>query len=627
MTLISTTIDEDTPLEKELSNPIQLAERVSNSATESLSFKLDCSEVAKHVDRLSVMLRALHRFTTVNSSVYDRPIRVISSEVSRTLLRAYTLLRKCRRRRTSFLHRLVNLVTAADFRKLFSLLEASSADLRWLLSVLHVDDYYDDNNDVVLSLPPIASNDPILAWVWSYTAIVQMGPALLGRVEAAHEIACLAQDNDRNKKMIVEEGGVPPLLKLLKEGNSVEAQIAAANALFNVANNEERVRVIVDNMGVPLIVHVLGDSPMKVQIKVAELVARMAQFDDGVAKEEFGRENVIRPLVSLLSFEMFEDEFEVIKKRQSIHSLVQINKENKQSKGSVSLKPKSYSSYSSFSSLYSDGGSSRGGGQTRKERENESVEVKREVKISCAKALWMLAKDCVMNSKRITETKGLLCLAKLIEKEKGVLQKNCVMAVMEITSAAESNADIRRSVFKTSSPAAKAVVEQLLRVIKESGDQSLQISAVRSIGSLSRTFPARETRVIKPLVEQLSNKDHEIATEAAIALGKFADPDNFLCHEHSKAIIEFNAVLPLLRLLSESEKAQVYGLLLLCYLAINASNNEALKQARVLTALEGADQTPTTHHPRLRELIDKAMYHLGLYHGDIHPFRQSSMRI
>lgn len=511
--------------------------------------------------------------------------------------------------------------------------------MRWLLSILDGGGSNGDDDSIngggrgiVLSLPPIASNDPILSWVWSFVATVQLGQ-LPEKIEAASELASLAKDNDRNKKMIVEEGGIPPLLKLLKEASSPEAQIAAAIALYCVCNVGERVRSIVEHHGVPLIVQVLTDSPPRVQINVANLIARMAEHDL-VAKEEFARENVIRPLVSLLSFETFDDEFDQNKfishlSMHSFHSVVQINKDREKNEWKQTIggsKHRLSSSYSSFSSLHSDGGCSRVVGQSRKERENESPEVKRELKISCAKALWMLAKDSISNSRRITETKGLLCLAKLIEKEKGELQKNCLMAIMEITSAAEFNPDLRRSAFKTNSPAAKAVVEQLLRVIKESGDPTLQIPAVTSIGSLSRTFVARETRVICPLVDQLNNKDPEVATEAAIALGKFVSPENFLCQEHSKAIIDFNGVLPLLRLLRVSERAQIHGLILLCYLAINGSNNEALEQARVLTALEGADRTVFAQQPEVRELITKAMYHLSLYHPDILPHRQPSLR-
>ncbi|XP_022776146.1 ARM REPEAT PROTEIN INTERACTING WITH ABF2 [Durio zibethinus] len=603
---------EEKRIEDEVSYLIWLAERVRSAADEAESFKVDCGEVGKLVDRLSVKLRTLVRFTTSVQSLYERPIRRVLSEVLKNLERALTLVRKCKRQ--SILRRVVRITSATDFRKVFNLLDASVGDMKWLMGVLDT-----ENNGtasgIFLSLPPIASNDPIISWVWSYIASVQMGQ-LTDRIEAANNLASLAQDNDRNKKITVEEGGVPPLLKLLKENSWTEAQIAAANALFVLANEQERVRSIVEEMGVPIVVQVLGDSPMKVQIPVAKLVARMAKHDP-VAQEDFARENVIRPLVTLLSFETFVDDSRTPLGKQSIHSIVQINKEMEKN----SSTSRNYSYRPSYSNLHMEG-SSRGGNY-RKERENEKPEVKIQLKINGAEALWMLAKGSVLNSRRITETKGLLCLAKLVEKEQGELQYNCLMTIMEITAAAESNSDLRRAAFKTNSPAAKAVIDQLLRVIKELDSPPLQIPAIKSIGSLARTFPARETRVIGPLVTQLGNKDQEVAVEAAIALQKFASPDNFLRMDHSKSIIEFNGVPTLMRLLRGGERTQLHGVVLLCYLAINAGDNEALEQARVFTALEGADRTVVAQHPDLKELVSKAIYHLNLYHTGVHPQRQS----
>ncbi|KAE8730202.1 Copper amine oxidase family protein isoform 1 [Hibiscus syriacus] len=607
---------EEKRIEDELSYPILLAERVRAAAEEAESFKVDCAEVGKQVDRLSQMLRPLVRSTTSVQSLYERPIRRVVSEVSKNLERALTLVRKCKRQ--SILRRVVRITSATDFRKVSNLLDASIGDMKWLMGVLDT-----ENNGtasgIFLSLPPIASNDPIISWVWSYIATVQMGQ-LADRIEAANNLASLARDNDRNKKITVEEGGIPPLLKLLKESSSPEAQIAAANALFALANEQERVRSILDEMGVPIVVQVLGDSPVKVQIPVAKLVATMAEHDP-LAQEDFARENVIRPLVTLLSFETFVEDSKAPLGKQSIHSIV-INKElEKFSSTGSNSRNFSYRPYgNSYSNLHLEG-SSRGGNH-RKERENEKPEVKIQLKINCAEALWLLAKGSVSNSRRITETKGLLCLAKLVETEEGELQYNCLMAIMEITAAAESNSDLRRAAFKTNSPAAKAVIDQLLRVIKELNSPTLQVPAIRSVGSLARTFPARETRVIGPLVKQLDNKDQEVAVEAAIALQKFACPDNFLCMDHSKSIIEFNGVPFLMRLLRCGDRAQLHGLVLLCYLAIHAGDNEALEQARVLTALEGADRMVVAHHPDLRELVSRAIYQLNLYHTGAHPQRQ-----
>ena len=601
---------EEKLIEEELGYPIRLSEQVRAAVDEANWFKLECSEVGKQVDRVSQMLRTMTRFASTAQFLYDRPIRRVTAEVSKNLERALTLVRKCKRR--SVLRRVVTIVSAADFRKVQSFLESSVGDMRWLLSI------FDTENGGGGGIPPIASNDPIVSWVWSFVATLQMSQ-LPEKIEAANELASFARDNDRNKKIIVEEGGVPPLLKLLKDGASLEAQIAAATAIYNLANDQERVQAIVNELGVQIIVQVLSDSPMVVQTQAARLVARMAEYDP-IAQEDFAREHVIRPLVTLLSFETFVDDHNDQLSKQSFHSIVQINKQmEKKTLTRPSSRPYSNSNSNSSSNsnyyhyyYHNNEGSSRAG-QHRRERENEKPEVKLSLKISCAGALWMLAKGSVMNSKRITETKGLLCLAKLVEKEEGELQYNCLMTIMEITDAAEFNADLRRSSFRINSPAAKAVVEQLLRVIRELGNPILQVPAIKSIGSLARTFPARETWVINPLVTQLSHRNPDVAAEAAISLGKFACPDNFLCVEHSKTIIEYNGVPQLMRMLRANERTQLHGLILLCYLAIHAGNSEALEQARVLTALEGADRTVVAQHPELRELVSKAIDHLNLY--------------
>ncbi|KAK6160230.1 hypothetical protein DH2020_003611 [Rehmannia glutinosa] len=319
----------------------------------------------------------------------------------------------------------------------------------------------------------------------------------------------------------------------------------------------------------------------------------------------FREENVIRPLVTLLSFDLSMDDPKLKFGKQSIHSIVHKEMEMKNL-----YNTRLVSSSSSFH--YSEGSSK--GGTNRKDRENEKPEVKIGLKISCAEALWMLAKESVPNSKRITDTKGLLCLAKLVETEEGELQYNCLMTITEITAAAESNADLRRAIFKTNSPAAKAVVDQLLRVIKDSDNPRLSVAAVRAIGSLARTFPARETRVIGPLVEQLSHRNQDVAIEAAISLGKFACPDNFLCVEHSKSIIEFRGVPPIMRLLRGNERAQLHGLILVCYLAIHAGKSDDLERAGVLNAFEGVERAIIAQHHKLRELIPQAIYHLSVFH-------------
>ncbi|KAI3943268.1 hypothetical protein MKW92_010949 [Papaver armeniacum] len=600
-------------MEEEFSYLIVLADRIRDAVKETESFKLECLQVSKQVNHLSQMFRSVTRLSTntnntssttnhYQSSFYERPVRRIISEVSKTLEKTLTLVRKCRQGNCFFHFLTITTTSAADFRKIFILLDTSIGDLEWVLSVYDVNSL--DSNGIVLSLPPIACNDPILSWVWSFIAVLHMA-SLSHRVEAADKLASLAKDNDRNKKIIVEEGGIPPLLRLLKQGSSSpESQIAASNALSYLATDRQRIRRILSEQGAPIIVQVLNESTMSVQICVANLVSRMAKTDPA-AQEEFARENIIRPLVSVLSFDTFLDEPKSQpQRRTSFHSLVKINKDLQGGKSNVGIRR------SSMDNKY--------------ERENESPDVKLMLKIKCSEALWMLSRDSISNSRRITETKGLLCLAKIIEKEREDLQMNCLMTVMEITAAAEANADLRRAAFKTNSPASKAVAEQLVTLIHQETSPSLQIPAIKSIGSLARTFHARETRVIKPVVLQLGNKNLDVATEAAIALGKFACPENFLCAEHSKTIIEYGGVTPLLRLLRPgNDRAQMHGLILLCYLALNVDSGEGLERAR--SALEGAARSSALmqNYPSLRDLIPNAISHLAVYEGGVYTLMQS----
>jgi hypothetical protein len=171
---------------------------------------------------------------TAPPPLYERPVRRVAAKAAKNLERALTLIRKCKRR--SILHRVVTIVTAADFHKFLVYLDVSVGDMKWLLSILDVDGSGGGGGGINLPLPPIASNDPILSWVWSFIASIQMGQ-LNDKIEGTNELASLAQGNDRNKKIIIEEGGVPPLSKLLKEASSPAAQIAAATCLCYLASD------------------------------------------------------------------------------------------------------------------------------------------------------------------------------------------------------------------------------------------------------------------------------------------------------------------------------------------------------------------------------------------------------
>ncbi|GKA52800.1 ARM repeat protein interacting with ABF2 [Tanacetum coccineum] len=534
------------------------------------------------------------------STSYDRPLRRIFSDVTANLHRSFKLVKKCRRR--SFIRRFFTVVTVNDFKKIFNLIDGSIGDMTWLLSL---------SDGVVLSLPPICANDPILAWVWSYISSLYLLNDLEVKIEVARELTSLARDSDRNKKVIVEEGGVVPLLKMMKE-ESVEGRIASANAIFCLVNERVRARVVFVEHGVGVILSAFRSGSILVQIEVVKVIGRLCEFDS-VCQEAFARENVIGMLVTLLAIDMFDDDDDGKGNkllRRSIGSAVEIDRKVDRDRGLAMS-----SSYSNKLGDLSSGNSIWF--RNRKESKNEVSKLILEFKTSCSGALWMLARGNVENCRKITETKGLLCLAKLIEREKGELQINCLMTVLEITNAAENNPDIRRAAFKTNSPAAKAITEQLIRLVNQSDNPVIKIPAIRAIGHLARTFPARQTQVIGPLVKQFSHRNVEVATESVIALGKFTSPDNFLCAEHSKTVVEFEGVQPLMRLLRGGERTQYHALVLLCYLSLHAGSSETFQQARLLTALEGADKSVACQYPEMRELVAKAVYHLNLSHSGV----------
>ncbi|THG21997.1 hypothetical protein TEA_017967 [Camellia sinensis var. sinensis] len=190
----------------------RLQECALDAATKGNRYINSClrlNEEMKGVDSLGTQLSDLPSATTTTtitttakSSLYEHLIYRSAIDVSKTLEQALTLVRKCKR--SGVLRQVFAITTSADFCKVPSLLELSITDVSWLLF--------------------IASNDPILAILWFSIASIQMGRILRNGIDAANNLAFLGRDNDYNKKMIVKEGGVVPLLKLLKERVSPNAQ-------------------------------------------------------------------------------------------------------------------------------------------------------------------------------------------------------------------------------------------------------------------------------------------------------------------------------------------------------------------------------------------------------------------
>ncbi|KAJ7284233.1 hypothetical protein O6H91_Y344700 [Diphasiastrum complanatum] len=548
-----------------------------------------------------------------------------------------------------------------------------------------------DASSEYAGLPPIAANDPILALIWEQIAHVQAGSAE-EKLEAAAYLATLAADNERNGKIIIEEGGLPPLLKLLSEG-AASGQESAATALGVLASDQQRVQEILKAGALQPFLQIVIDAPMKVQIQVVIALANMVSHDPET-QNAFGV--AIRHLVALLVYETIEEPVRIQNALNSMHTLVKTsmaqnmlgthiqesgtsgNKGRKESMpghsdsagqesrltwmqkrpGPLVLddpvmmqrqseqwlvpkpvnsigskieninafpfsKPNHHSRSGSESFINYENSRPRTGstlrGLNRKEREQEDPQTKMKLKADVARALWKLAANNVKNSKSITDTRALLCFAKLIENGEEEVQRNSIMAVMEIAAAAEKDQELRKASFKMTSPAVRAIVEQLLRIIGE-GDPEIQVPALRAIGCLARMFPTRETRVVRPLTAQLANADLSVATEAAIALQKFTTHENYLCVVHSKTVLEAFGAPYIVKLATfGGEQAQIPALILLCNIALHAGDDDTLKKAKALRALEASSRlAPIMQMPTLSKLIPLAIENLKLYQPGAH---------
>ncbi|XP_057449269.1 uncharacterized protein LOC130740624 [Lotus japonicus] len=651
-----------------LAKPIQLADQVTKAADEASFFKQECFELKSKTEKLAALLRQAAR---ASSDLYERPTRRIIEETEQVLDKALSLVIKCRA--NGLMKRVFTIVPAAAFRKTSSHLENSIGDVSWLLRVSAP---ADDRGDEYLGLPPIAANEPILCLIWEQIAILYTGSPE-DRSDAAASLVSLARGSDRYGKLIIEEGGVGPLLKLIKEGK-MEGQENAARVIGLLGRDPESVEVMIHAGVCSVFAKVLKEAPMKVQAVVAWAVSELAA-NYPKCQDLFAQHNIIRLLVGHLAFETVEEHSKyaiVSMKPTSIHAVVMANTnnpkkgnenadgDNKQAQGlnrslhhPLGERPRNLhrvitstmamhnvtkqgpnqeneANQNQNSLANGIGNDGKQGNQplhhnqnqtnhqrnyshsgiNMKGRDNEDPETKASMKEMAARALWHLAKGNVPICRSITESRALLCFAVLLEKGEEKVQYNSAMAVMEITAVAEKDADLRKSAFKPNSPACKAVVDQLLKII-EKADSDLLIPCVSAIGNLARTFRATETRMIGPLVRLLDEREAEVYREASIALTKFACTENYLHLDHSKAIITAGGAKHLIQLVYFGEQmVQIPALVLLSYIALHVPDSEELAQDEVLGVLEWASkQSSMTHDETLEALLQESKSRLELY--------------
>ncbi|KAL0288123.1 UNVERIFIED_CONTAM: hypothetical protein Scaly_2741500 [Sesamum calycinum] len=319
-----------------LATPIQLTDQVIKAADDAATFKQECGELKSKTEKLAGLLRQAAR---ASNDLYERPTRRIIDDTEQVLEKALALVLKCRGH--GLMKRVFTIIPTAAFRKMSSQLENSIGDVSWLL---RVSASADDRDDEYLGLPPIAANEPILCLIWEQIAILYTG-SVEDRSDAAASLVSLARDNDRYGKLIIEEGGVGPLLKLVKEGK-LEGQENAARAIGLLGRDPESVEHMIHAGVCSVFAKILKEGPMKVQAVVAWAVSELAAHYPK-CQDLFAQHNIIRLLVSHLAFETVQEhsKYAVVSKATSMHAAVVLASSNNNSiaandslmKGSIDL--------------------------------------------------------------------------------------------------------------------------------------------------------------------------------------------------------------------------------------------------------------------------------------------------
>ncbi|KAA8547507.1 hypothetical protein F0562_003936 [Nyssa sinensis] len=642
-----------------LAKPIQLADQVAKAADEASLFKQECSELKSKTERLAALLRQAAR---ASNDLYEPPTRRIIDDTEQELDKALALVLKLH----GLVKRVFTIIPVASFRKMASQLGNSIDNVSWLLRVSAFADVRDDE---YLGHPPIAANEPILCLIWEQITILYTGSPE-DRSDAAASLVSLVRDNDRYGKLIIEEGGVVLLLKLVKEG-ILEGQENAARAIGLLGRDPESVEHMIHAGVCSVFAKILKEGQMKVQAVVAWAVSELVAHYP-TCQDLFAQHNIIRLLVSHLAFETIQEHSKYAitsSKATSIHAIVlasnnsnsntNVNKpiddDDKQNFSRIShpmgdkqasqlhnvvTTTKAMKAQSKPSQLQSNGANQTNhaksnnnnnttkqnhqnyhhqhnpslSGTSIKGRESEEPATKTYMKAMAARALWRLVAGNSTICRSITESSALLCFAVLLERGPEEVQFNSAMALMEITAVAAQDADLRRWAFKPNSPACKAVIDQLLKIIEKASSELL-IPCIKAIGNLAGTFRATETRMISPLVRLLDEQEAEISREACIALSKFARTDNSLHLDHSKAIINAGGAKHLIQLayFGEQKIVQTSALVLLCYIALHVPDSEELAQAEVLTVLEWASKQAALVQDQTVESLETLLEEAKMY--------------
>ncbi|OAY69666.1 hypothetical protein ACMD2_27330 [Ananas comosus] len=603
-----------------LAKPIHLAEQVRKLAGDAQSSRPECAELQVRAERLAALLRQAARQSCTaaspraSSTRRRRPREGLAS--SRSAAAATTSSAAS---------------SPSPANALPACPPARQLHRRRLLAPPHL--LASGRRRRPPRLPNIARDEPMLCLIWSTSRASTRLVRRPRRLRA--QLASLARDSDHFAKLIIEEDGVGP--SSASQGGLRRGQESAARALGYLGRDPESVEHLVHAGACSAFAQVLKDAPFgpgRGRVAVAELAAhhpgvpgrllpaqrrppprRPPRQRDAAGAQQILRRRPSKPCPPLRRLAHTKsiraaNQHQISQPSQhqnqhqnhnQIHSVVQSAIAAKSTNGvGAATALKSYNNL--------------GPGPSKGRREAEDPETKAYLKAMAANALWRLAQGNISICQSITESRALLCFAVLLEKGVGRVRYYSAMALMEIARVAEHNVMLRQSAFKPSSPTAKAVVDQLLRIVWNGVYDELLQPSITALGCLSRTFQASETRIIGPLVALLDESEAAVSKEAVIALTKFACSENHLHVNHCKAVIDAGGARHLVQLVYLGEQVQIEALILLCYIALHVPDSEELAQAGVLAVLLWASkQAHMVQDSRVESLLPEAKARMELF--------------
>ncbi|CAB4287818.1 unnamed protein product [Prunus armeniaca] len=243
----------------------------------------------------------LRQLSCSNLGTYDRPARAIINQIEETLDRClFRLLKhpKCiiikiiKKRFSTF-------IPVTCFLEISAHLDASIGDVSWLIRFWRAEPPDED-----LGRPPMLLKEPTLWLVWEEIASLHHpAVSVQARCSAAASLGQLARDHERYMTLIIREGGVEALLKLMEEG-PMEGQENAARTLGWLGRSCE----IVEHLHVDVckvFAKILREGSLKVQVAMAEAVSLLS-YQHPELQDVFAQHDVVRLLIGHLAFETVE---------------------------------------------------------------------------------------------------------------------------------------------------------------------------------------------------------------------------------------------------------------------------------------------------------------------------------